>query len=138
MCFDIQIRPVEDQGGAVIAEAGRLWPDHRIDSGGVELALVAPRIKTLRIARIVAKPEIVEPGRRPFIYRQGQHIVAKDKVFQHGKPPFITQTVTLQAGLDKQCSAWNCGFPVVPSGRREGRNEAGNRTGYGSASDHDG
>ena len=35
MCFDIQVRPVEDQGGAVIAEAGRLWPDHRIDSGGV-------------------------------------------------------------------------------------------------------
>ena len=129
MCFDVQVWPVEDQGSAIVAETGSLRPDHRVYSGGKELALVTPRIKTLRIARIVAKPEIVESGRRPLIDRQGQHIVTKDKVFQHGRPPFIIQTVTLPTGHHKQCHAWNYGFPVLPSGRRERTDGAKKRDG---------
>ena len=88
-----KIRPFKDEAVAAVINPAPARPDRRVDKGGEQFTLVAARIKTHRIARIVAKPEIVKAC-RPAIDRQAELIITENKILQHRAHPSFGLTLT--------------------------------------------
>ena len=86
--FAVKVGPIQQQAVTGVADAGIARPDIRIDAGGEEFALMTSGVEADRIARIVAKPEIVERC-RPTINRQAQLSVFQNQIGQHGQSPPI-------------------------------------------------
>ena len=104
LSFAVKVGPIQQQTVTGVADTGIARPDIRIDAGGEEFALMTSGVEADRIARIVAKPEIVE-RRRPAIDRQTQFSVSQNQIGQHGQSPSIWATVAITLSPDKPVMA---------------------------------